>query len=342
MNSYGLGGKVAVVTGGASGIGRACAHVLARSGADISVWDLDQDAIDVVLQELERFECRTHGAVVDVSDSSAVDAAMDQVIDKLGHVSVVVANAGIGGEQAPSGDYTDEGWHRVISVNLDGVFYTQRAAIRAMKAGGRGGSVINMASILGAVGFASSSAYAAAKHGVVGLTQTAAWEHAADGIRVNAVGPGFIHTPLVEKSLTPEVLQFLESQHALQRLGEAEEVAELLAWLASDGARPRRVPITRSTVVTWPAEVDAICAICAIRTRRNAVIVASRRVSGATGGTGPGPTRTDAPSRVCPGAAVVECEGSGHWRRVMACADGWRTPVTRSWSRTCFFDPSTR
>ena len=236
MNSYGLGGKVAVVTGGASGIGRACAHVLARSGADISVWDLDQDAIDVVLQELEAFECRTHGAVVDVSDSSAVDAAMDDVIDKLGHVSVVVANAGIGGEQAPSGDYTDEGWHKVISVNLDGVFYTQRAAIRAMKAGGRGGSVINMASILGAVGFASSSAYAAAKHGVVGLTQTAAWEHAADGIRVNAVGPGFIHTPLVEKSLTPEVLQFLESQHALQRLGQAEEVAELVAWLASDGA----------------------------------------------------------------------------------------------------------
>ena len=187
----------------------------------------------MVLQELERFECRTHGAVVDVSDSSAVDAAMDNVIGKLGHVSVVVASAGIGGQQAPSGDYTDEGWHRVISVNLDGVFYTQRAAIRAMKAGGRGGSVINMASILG---FASSSAYAAAKHGVVGLNQAAAWEHAADGIRVNAVGPGFIHTPLVEKSLTPEVLQFLESQHALQRLGEAEEVAELVAWLASDGA----------------------------------------------------------------------------------------------------------
>jgi 2-dehydro-3-deoxy-L-rhamnonate dehydrogenase (NAD+) len=99
---------------------------------------------------------------------------MDNVIGKLGHVSVVVANAGIGGQQAPSGDYTDEGWHRVISVNLDGVFYTQRAAIRAMKAGGRGGSVINMASILGPVGFASSSADVAAKHGVVGLTETAA------------------------------------------------------------------------------------------------------------------------------------------------------------------------
>ncbi|MEO6412901.1 MAG: SDR family NAD(P)-dependent oxidoreductase [Pedococcus sp.] len=236
MNTYGLGGKVAVITGGASGIGRACAHVLARSGADISIWDLDQDAIDVVVKELDAFECRTHSAVVDVSDSAAVDAAMDDVVASLGHVSVVVANAGIGGEQAPSGDYTDQGWHKVIGINLDGVFYTQRAGIRAMRAGGRGGSVINMASILGAVGFANSSAYAAAKHGVVGMTQTAAWEHAADGIRVNAVGPGFIRTPLVEKSLTPEVLAFLESQHALQRLGEADEVAELVAWLASDGA----------------------------------------------------------------------------------------------------------
>jgi NAD(P)-dependent dehydrogenase (short-subunit alcohol dehydrogenase family) len=154
----------------------------------------------------------------------------------LGHVSIAVCNAGIGGEQNPSGDYSDEGWHKVIGVNLDGVFYTQRAAIRAMKAGGRGGSVINMASILGAVGFANSSAYTAAKHGVVGMTQAAAWEHAVDGIRVNAVGPGFIRTPLVEKSLTPEVLQYLESQHALQRLGESEEVAELVAWLASDGS----------------------------------------------------------------------------------------------------------
>jgi NAD(P)-dependent dehydrogenase (short-subunit alcohol dehydrogenase family) len=93
-----------------------------------------------------------------------------------------------------------------------------------------------MASILGAVGFANSSAYTAAKHGVVGMTKAAAWEHAADGIRVTAVGPGFIRTPLVDNALTPEVLQYLESQHALQRLGEPEEVAELVAWLASDGA----------------------------------------------------------------------------------------------------------
>ena len=191
-------------------------------------------------------------AVVVVSDSSAVDAAMDNVIDKLGHVSVVVANAGIGGQQAPSGDYTDEGWHRVINVNLDGVFYTQRAAIRAMKAGGRGGSVINMASILGL--FASSSAYAAAKHGVVGLTQTAAWEHAADGIRVNAVGPGFIHTPLVEKSLTPRSCS--SSSHST-RCNDSVRRRRSPSWWPgwpATARRSRRVPTTRSTVVTWPAE----------------------------------------------------------------------------------------
>lgn len=236
MNSYGLGGKVAVITGGASGIGRACAHILARSGADIAIWDIDQGAIDPVIKELEDYDYRVHSAVVDVSDSAAVDAAMDDVVSHLGHVDIVVCNAGIGGEASPSGEYSDEGWHKVISINLDGVFYTQRAAIRVMKASGRGGSIINMASILGAVGFATASAYTAAKHGVVGLTQAAAWDHAADGIRVNAVGPGFIRTPLLDKSLDEDTLNYLATQHALQRIGEPEEVAELVAWLASDGA----------------------------------------------------------------------------------------------------------
>ena len=195
MNTYGLGGKVAVITGGASGIGRACAHTLARSGADISIWDLDQGALDLVLRELEDYDYRLHSAVVDVSDSAAVDSAMQDVVDTLGHVDIAVGNAGIGGAAASSADYSDDDWHRVIGINLDGVFYTQRAAIRAMRQSGRGGSIINMAPVLAQVGFASASAYTAAKHGVVGLTQAAAWEHAADGIRVNAVGPGFIRTP---------------------------------------------------------------------------------------------------------------------------------------------------
>jgi 2-dehydro-3-deoxy-L-rhamnonate dehydrogenase (NAD+) len=236
MNSYGLGGRTAVITGGASGIGRACAHLMARSGADISVWDRDRAAIDAVLAELEAYDFRVHGAELDVSDSAAVDAAMDEVMATFGHLSIAVCNAGIAGAALSSGDYTDRAWHEVIRVNLDGVFYTQRAAIRAMKASGRGGSIINMASILGAVGFPTAGAYTAAKHGVVGLTQTAAWDHAGDGIRVNAVGPGFIRTPLVEAHLNAEQLAGLAAQHAVQRIGEPEEVAELVAWLASDGA----------------------------------------------------------------------------------------------------------
>jgi len=235
MINYELEGKVAVVTGAASGIGKACVHALARSGAAVALWDLDAQSLEVADAELRDYGGQTSVAVVDVGDADAVDAAMAAVVERHGRLDIAVANAGIGGELKPSGDYSTEGWRRVISVNLDGVFYTQRAAIRAMRESG-GGSVINMASILGQVGFANSSAYAAAKHGVVGLTQSAAWDHAAENIRVNAVGPGFILTPLVERSLDPAALQFLSSQHALQRLGRSEEVADLVAWLASDAA----------------------------------------------------------------------------------------------------------
>ena len=160
---------------------------------------------------------------------------MAEVVAELGGVDIVVGNAGIGGEAKAAGDYSDESWHQVIAVNLDGVFFTQRAAIRAMKSRG-GGSVINMASVLGQVGFATASAYVAAKHGVVGMTKAAAWEHAADGIRVNVVGPGFILTPLLEQNLDQAAIDFLAAQHAPQRMGQPEEVAELVGWLASDAA----------------------------------------------------------------------------------------------------------
>jgi 2-dehydro-3-deoxy-L-rhamnonate dehydrogenase (NAD+) len=235
MINYELDGKVAVITGGGSGIGLACAHTLARSGADVSIWDLSEESLKTAANELEQYGHRTHTALVDVSDSNRVEEAMEEVAGNLGRVDIVVANAGVGGEQKPSAEYSDEAWHKVIGVNLDGVFYTQRAGIRAMKRNG-GGSVINMASILGQVGFTMSSAYVAAKHGVVGVTKAAAWEHAADGIRINAVGPGFIMTPLLEKNLDQPTLDFLATQHALNRLGKPEEVADLVGWLASDAS----------------------------------------------------------------------------------------------------------
>jgi len=235
MIDYELDEKVAVITGGASGIGLACAHAMARSGAAVSIWDLNSDQLESTAAELEQYGRPTRTAVVDVSDSEQVNAAMEAAANDLGRVDIVVANAGIGGEQKPTAEYSDAGWRQVIGVNLDGVFYTQRAGIQAMKRNG-GGSVINMASILGMVGFAMSSAYVAAKHGVLGMTKAAAWEHAADGVRVNAVGPGFIMTPLLGARLDQPTMDFLASQHALQRMGRPEEVAELVAWLGSDAS----------------------------------------------------------------------------------------------------------
>ena len=199
MIDYQLTGKTAIVTGGVSGIGLAVAQTLAASGARISVWDLKQDAVDATVAQLRDAGAQAIGIALDVTDDAAVEAAVQRTIKELDGLHVAVNNAGIGGPAASSGDYPIDGWQRVIDVNLTSVFLCQRAQIRAMRAAGSGGSIINMASILGQVGYAGSTAYAAAKHGVVGLTQTAAWEHAADGIRVNAVGPGFISTPLLEK-----------------------------------------------------------------------------------------------------------------------------------------------
>lgn len=235
MIDYQLNGKTAIVTGGVSGIGLAVAETLAASGARISLWDLKQEAVDATVAALRSQGAEAVGIALDVTDEAAVEAAVQRTVTELGGVHIAVNNAGIGGPAASSGDYPIDGWKRVVDVNLTSVFLCQRAQIKAMRAAGSGGSIINMASILGQVGYAGSTAYAAAKHGVVGLTQTAAWEHAADGIRINAVGPGFINTPLLEK-MDAKVRATLEGRHALKRLGSPQEVAALVAWLASDDA----------------------------------------------------------------------------------------------------------
>jgi 2-dehydro-3-deoxy-L-rhamnonate dehydrogenase (NAD+) len=235
MIDYQLKGKTAIVTGGVSGIGLAVAELLAASGAAISVWDLKQEAVDATTEALRGKGVKAIGIALDVTDEAAVEAAVARTVAELGSVDIAVNNAGIAGPAAISGDYPVDGWRKVIDVNLTSVFLCQRAQIQAMRDAGNGGSIINMASILGQVGYAGSVAYAAAKHGVVGLTQTAAWEHASDQIRINAVGPGFISTPLLEQ-MDPKVRATLESRHALKRLGTPEEVAALVAWLASDAA----------------------------------------------------------------------------------------------------------
>jgi NAD(P)-dependent dehydrogenase (short-subunit alcohol dehydrogenase family) len=227
--------KTALVTGGASGIGAAIVDHLAREGAAVIVADLDMDGAEEKAEEIRSSGGRAWASEVDVADEAAVEALVRFAVEKAGALHLLVNNAGIGGASAPTGEYPTESWRKVIDINLTGVFYGMRYGIPAIKEAG-GGSIVNMASILGSVGFAQSPAYVAAKHGVVGLTKTAALEHAGDGIRVNAVGPGFIRTPLLDENLDEETLQFLEGQHALGRLGEADEVATLTAFLLSDEA----------------------------------------------------------------------------------------------------------
>ncbi|CAB4538947.1 unannotated protein [freshwater metagenome] len=223
--------KVAVVTGGGSGIGAACVQLLVERGAKVLVADVDPVAAEKVASQ---FPDSARPFAVDVSDPQRCELMVQRAIDTWGGLHIAVNNAGIGGEQNPIGSYSVEGWRSVLSVNLDGVFYCMRAEIPAMIESG-GGSIVNMSSILGSVGFPAAGAYVSAKHGVVGLTRAAALDHAAQSIRVNAVGPGFIDTPLLSH-LSPEMKAGLSGMHPRGQMGTSREVAELVAFLASDRA----------------------------------------------------------------------------------------------------------
>jgi NAD(P)-dependent dehydrogenase (short-subunit alcohol dehydrogenase family) len=231
-----LKGKVALVTGASSGIGRATALAFSREGAQVVVSDVNQTQGEETASLL-----RAHGGAAifvctDVGVAAEGQALVAAAIAEYGQLDIACNNAGIGGQSALTADYPLDSWAQVIQVNLSGVFYGMQAQIGAMLKSG-GGSIINLASVLGAVGGPRSPAYTAAKHGVIGLTQTAAWEYGANKIRINAVGPGFIHTPMVKNlEANAQVNTALIAAHALGRLGNPEEVAELITWLASDRA----------------------------------------------------------------------------------------------------------
>ncbi|MFC0341208.1 SDR family NAD(P)-dependent oxidoreductase [Paracoccus niistensis] len=228
--------RVAIVTGAGSGIGRAIALELGRSGAAVVVGDLKQEVAEKVVAEIEAAGGKALAVAGDVADPANAEALVRAAAGLPGTLSMAVNNAGIGGPHADAGDYPLDGWKRVIDINLNGVLYGMRAQLAAMAAAGTKGSIVNMASILGSVGFAGSSAYVAAKHGVVGMTKSAAWEYGPRGIRVNAVGPGFILTPLVEEAMDEAALQALAERHAPGRLGTPEEVSALTLFLLSDRA----------------------------------------------------------------------------------------------------------
>ncbi len=227
-----LENKVAIITGGSSGIGESIAILFALEGAKVVVSDIDEKNGNRVVSEIKSKSGDALFIKTDTSNPEDNKRLVDETIEKYGGLHIAVNNAGIGGPIAPVGEYPIDGWEKVIAINLSGVFYGMRYQIPAMLQSG-GGSIINMASILGSVSFASSSAYVAAKHGVVGLTKNAAVEYAAKNIRVNSIGPGFILTPLIENNLDKDTLNFLATKHPIGRLGEPEEVAELALWLAS-------------------------------------------------------------------------------------------------------------
>ena len=233
MSAQHFEGKVALVTGGASGIGEACVLTFARGGAKVMIADLNEDRGAHTVAAVRDAGSDAMFVRVDVADPLSVEHMVETTIAQFGQLDIAVNNAGIAGERNSTGSYSIEGWRKVIDINLNSVFYCLHYEIPHMLE--RGGAIVNMASILGAVGFAGSSAYVAAKHAIVGLSQTAALEYSKQGLRINAVGPGFISTPLLAGDSDTQ-LQYLTSLHPIGRLGQPQEVADLVAFLCSEQA----------------------------------------------------------------------------------------------------------
>jgi NAD(P)-dependent dehydrogenase (short-subunit alcohol dehydrogenase family) len=227
--------KVAIVTGGGSGIGRAISALYASEGAKVIVSDIDEKGgLETVIQ-IKSNEGEAIFVKADTSKPGDSKKAVDRALQDYGALHIAVNNAGIGGPISLIGEYPVDGWDKVISINLSGVFYGLRYQIPAILSSG-GGSIVNIASILGKVGAKGSAAYVAAKHGVIGLTEAAALEYADKNIRVNSIGPGYIVTPLLTSSLDEAAMKTVVGLHPIGRLGRAEEVAELALWLNSDKA----------------------------------------------------------------------------------------------------------
>lgn len=237
MTAFAFDGDVAIVTGGASGIGAATATAFGGAGASVVVADLDGDGGVGTVETIDDRGGDATFVKADVTDPTALTRVVDVAIDEYGGLDYAVNNAGIPGETAPLAEQDRERFLETIMVNLVGVADSMRVELPAMVADG-GGAIVNVASILGKVGYPQAGAYVAAKHGVLGLTKTAALEYAADDVRVTAVCPGFTETDMLSEIGVEEgtVRERIAAQHALNRFGTPEEVAAAILWLCSDGA----------------------------------------------------------------------------------------------------------
>jgi NAD(P)-dependent dehydrogenase (short-subunit alcohol dehydrogenase family) len=231
-------GQVVLVTGGANGIGRATAQAFAREGAKVVVSDMTDAAGEETVALIKRAGGDARYVHADVRNSAEVSALVGGTVKEYGKLDVAFNNAGVDGKLATIAELSEAEWERVLHVNLTGQFLCMKYELEQM-AKQRSGTIVNNASILGQVGFANASAYTASKHGLIGLTRVAALEYAAQGIRVNAVCPGFIVTPMLERAGLlddPETRSMLEGLHAQKRMGEPEEVAEAVLFLSSSKA----------------------------------------------------------------------------------------------------------
>jgi NAD(P)-dependent dehydrogenase (short-subunit alcohol dehydrogenase family) len=231
-----LENKTVFITGGLSGIGKACAIAAAKEGANVAVADFKSANGDKALLEIKKENPKAIFIECDVSVFAQVQMAIQKVVSTFGMLDVALNNAGIGGESNKVGDMTERAWLKVIGVNLNGVFNGMKHELTQMSKQKKG-VIVNMSSILGKVGFANSSHYVAAKHGIIGLTQTAALEYATDGIRINAICPGFIETPLLTNAgitKDSDFQKYIIGLHPMKRLGKSDEIAAGFIFLASD------------------------------------------------------------------------------------------------------------
>lgn len=232
-----LDGKSALITGGGGGIGRATALIFAREGARLAIADASEDAARETVAQVNAAGGQAMSLSGDVTESAAVQAMIKAVVSAYGRLDCAFNNAGIAGYQVDAGgkrthEWADESFDRMIAVNLRGVWLCMKHELPQMMAQG-GGKIVNTGSIAGLIGLPTSSAYVAAKHGVLGLTKTAALEYAGDNIRVNAVCPGYIETKMTEDTMRRRGAELMEKV-PFRRMGKPEEIGEMVLWLCSD------------------------------------------------------------------------------------------------------------